>query len=170
MRMLVIDEETDLRTLRTRLVDGRVAEDRAEAALRNLQALNPHVDLARLPAGTVLLVPESNEFKPSASDSPGESSRDELRDIVRSGFQELSARLKSGNEGQNAEAEATTAIAKSRSVKKILEADPELDEQVRAALVRFKEERSEAEEAERALETMIEGTLAELASLEKLVG
>ena len=87
MRMIVIKQETDLQGLSARLLSGRLASGKAHSALESLQALNPHVDLKKVAAGTVLLVPDSPSFKASASDSVPGNALSDFQELAQTGLE-----------------------------------------------------------------------------------
>jgi hypothetical protein len=168
--MLVTDQEKDLTALKSRLLSGRLGDARAASAMRALEDLNPHVDFRKLAAGTVLLVPDSPDFKRSASDSAAGDVVNDLQQLVRSGLEAAAAKLEEGNKERAAErAELTTVLARP-AVKRALEADPEIKARLGEVAKRFKEEQRQAIEAERALEAATKGAMAELASLTRMLG
>jgi hypothetical protein len=169
MPIYVVDQDTDLKALRSRLLSGRLSDERADLALRALQDLNPHVDFKRLAIGDVLLVPDSPGFKTSASKSAADDVVDDLQELVRRGLDAAAARFKAGNEARAAERAEVTRALKSRALVRVLEADPELKAQLLEVTKGFKEEHRQAVEDERTLEAATENAMAELASLTKLL-
>ena len=164
MRMLVISQDTDLDTLRTKLLTGRIAGAKAESALQSLQDLNPHADLKKLAPGTVLLVPETASFKSSASRSVAGGAFDEFQQLVRSDLASAAGKLKPANEARAAD------NAEGAAVKRLIDADPELKQQLEEAVKAFKTDQEEGAKAEQTLEGATKGALAELATLNKLLG
>ena len=67
MRVVKIEEKADSQSLSALLLKANLSTIQSEKALAALQALNPHVDITKVPAGTVLLVPDTPSFKVSAS-------------------------------------------------------------------------------------------------------
>ena len=170
MHIYVIDQDTDPKALRSRLLSGRLSDERADSALRALQDLNPHVDFKRLAVGNVLLVPDSPDFKTSGSKSAADDVVDDLHEIVRRGLEAAAARFKAGNEARAAEHAEVTTVLKSRALLRVLEGDPELKAQLLEVAKGFKEDQRQAIEAERALEATSKNAMAELASLTRLLG
>jgi hypothetical protein len=168
--MLVITQDTDLDTLRTKLLSGRIAGAKAESALQSLQDLNPHADLKKLAPGTVLLVPETASFKSSASRSVGGGVLDEFQQLVRSDFASAAGKLKAANEARAADNAEVSAVLRIAAVKRIIDADPELKQQLDDAVKAFKTDQEEGAKAEQTLEAATKGALAELATLSKLLG
>jgi hypothetical protein len=170
MPIYVVDQDTDLKALRSRLLSGRLSDERADLALRALQDLNPHVDFQRLAVGDVLIVPDSPSFKTSASKSAADDMVDDLQQLVRRGLEAAAARSNAGNEARAAERAEVSAVLKSRALLRVLEADPELKAQLLEVTKGFKEEQRQAIEDERTLEAASKNAMAELASLTRLLG
>jgi hypothetical protein len=170
MRMLVIAEDSDLPALARKLLDARFSTGQADAALESLQALNPHVDLKRLAAGTVLLVPEGSVFKDSASTPVAAGAVDGLRELVRSSLAAAAGKLEAGNTSRAAERAEVAAVLDTQSFKAMAANDPQLGFQLDATIKAFREEEQRAEDLQIALGAAMNGALAELASFRKLLG
>lgn len=170
MRILSIEKETDLQALRSELLSTRLAAGKAESALASLQALNPHVDLNKLAAGTVLLVPDTPSFKASASSSVAADVFDGFEQLVRSGLDAAAAKLKAGNEARAAQHADVAAVLKTSTVKRVIESDAELKQQLEAETKTFKEDQQRAAEAEQMLQDATKGARMDLAFLSKLLG
>lgn len=170
MRMLVIKQETDLQALSTRLLSARLSSGKAESAIESLRALNPHLDLQKLAAGTVLLVPDTPSFKASASSSVAADVFDGFEQLVRSGLDAAAAKLKAGNEARAAQHADVAAVLKTSTVKRVIESDAELKQQLEAETKTFKEDQQRAAEAEQMLQDATKGARIDLAFLSKLLG
>ena len=170
MRMHVIGHDNDQKPFRSRLLSGRLGDARADAALRALQDLNPQVDFKRLVAGTVLLVPDSPDFKASASNSVADDVVKDLRQLVRNGLDAAAARLEARKEDLSAQNAEMTAVLKSRAVAGVLKTDPEIKAQLGDVAKRFKEEQRQAIEAVQTLQAVTPRAMEELASLVRLLG
>jgi hypothetical protein len=169
MRRFVIDQDTDIESLQSQLLDGRLGGDRAAAAVRMLQDHNPHVDFSRrLTAGTMLLIPDSRDFKASTSRAVADDMLDDLQQRVRNGLDAMAARLKEGNEARAAERTELETVLKSAAVKRVL-ADPEIKAELGDFSMIFKEEQRQESEAQRALESATQGVMAELTALASLL-
>ena len=55
MRVVKIEEKANSESLSALLLKANLSNIQSEKALAALQALNPHVDITKVPAGTVLL-------------------------------------------------------------------------------------------------------------------
>jgi hypothetical protein len=170
MRMLVIKQDADLESLSSHLLSVRLGSSQAKSALESLRALNPHADFTKLSAGTVLLVPDEPTFKASASDSvPGKALAD-FEQLVHDGLNSATERLKAGKAARAAERADVTAVFKTAAVKRLLESDAELKQQVADATKGFKEDQQAAEQAEHALTVASKAASAALAAVRKVLG
>ena len=169
-RMVVIKNATDIKTLRTSLLRANVSDAQAASALADLQALNQHVNPAKIPAGTVLLVPDAPSFDAAASEPIATSPFDALRERLRIDLTAASKRLKAGNEMRAAQRADIASVQKSAAFKKIVDKDPELQKQVEEAGKALKEDEKQAADAEKKVAAAIDDTMAELDALGKLFG
>ena len=169
MRMLVIKEATDLSGLRSRLLNARLSGEQASAALENLRALNPHMDLSAVGAGTVLFVPDAPGFKVSGSTSmPGEALA-EFQKLVRGALGEAAKRMKEGNAVQTEERNNVAAALRTAAIKRILESDEALKEQAAQVVSTAKLEQQRSERAEEALAEASKAALSKLRAIGKLL-
>jgi hypothetical protein len=170
-RLFVVGRDADFQTVTGKLLTSRASTGpQADSALAALQALNPHVDLKKLRAGTVLLVPDSPSFKASATDPVAGEALDGFAQLVKNGFAAAAADLKTGNETRNAQRNDVAAAIKSAAVKRLIDADPDLRQQVDEALKAAKDDQVQAAQAEQQVDAATKGALTELASLAKLLG
>jgi len=174
MHVLVIDAKTDRRGLRDRVLTSRLDAADADAALRSLAALNPHVDLETVPAGTVLLVPDTPGFRPPAA-AAGETTSatplpaTSLQETVEAALSAAAERLGAGNAARAAARADVSAALKTTALKRLAESDPDLKAQLTDAVKRFKDDQKEEDDAAAAVERTARAALAELAALAKLL-
>jgi hypothetical protein len=168
MRMFVIKQATDLQGVSTQLL-RRTAGEGGAGALERLQALNPHVDFRKLKAGTVLLVPDTPEIKPSASRTLGEEPVDALVEELSRGLKEQATRVRTALQRQEDDRTAVAAALKTAAAKRILESDPQLTDQVQAALQQSSDDRKRAQQTLEQITGVQELATKELARLQKLV-
>lgn len=167
MRTVIIQKQgNDLSTLTKRLTrpDANTA-----TLLEQLQSLNPHVDFAHLVPGTVLLVPDRADCNPTESDSVVGEVFTGLADDIRAGFKTASARIRSAYDRVDSDYKNVTAIARSASMKRIVDSDPELGKQLASADARFKGDMTRGREARTALDAMEKALTTELEALVRLV-
>ena len=166
MRMIVLDEKTDLDGLRARLLGGKAVSD---DAIEKLKRLNPHVSFDRIPAGTVLLVPELPGLRKGETAPVTGDAFDSFRESLLAAVDATRARVRGSYEGVLGQQKEVTAVFKSAAFKRALESDPELREQVEAAAEVFKRDKEQAEEADGVLKEMRQEARDELAALGKLL-
>src|SRR5262245_34904997 len=151
MRMVVISQPTDLnrlgKTLFTRAAD-------TSAALERVKALNPHVDLRHVAAGTVLLLPDSPGVSATHTSSIGGDAFVEFAADVTNGLKDAARRARAGAESLAADRKEVAAVVRTAGVRRIVESDRTLAKQLDAAGARFAEGQKEAQEASAALETL----------------
>jgi hypothetical protein len=170
MRMLTIRNDTDLQELSSLLLDARLSRARSDAALDALQAVNPHADLKKLRAGTVLFVPETSGFKASASVSVQGNALGDFQQMVRNVLGQAAEKLKAGNATRAGERDAVAAVIGTAAVKRILDSDAELMKQVTEETKASEEDQKQADQAEQALAAASRAVLAKLTELSKLLG
>lgn len=167
MRMIVVKQSTDLQALGARLFGANAL---SEGALHGLQRLNPHVDFARIESGTVVLVPEQAGLREGQSASVGGAAFEVFSEQARTALDEIAARVRSGHEARLAQQKDFGALLTSRTLKELLNADPDLKSELDVAQQVFKDDRQAAKESETLLKTLQEQSAIELAALGKLVG
>jgi hypothetical protein len=170
MRMLTIRNDTDLQQLTRLLLDARLSSARSDAALDALQAVNPHVDLKKLRAGTVLFVPETSGFKASASVSVQGNALADFQQMVRNVLGQAAEKLKVGNATRAGERDAVAAVIGTAAVKRILDSDAELMKQVTEETKASEEDQKQADQVEQTLAAAGRAVLAKLSELSKLLG
>ena len=170
-RLVVVKQETDIRTLSNSLLSSAVSSTQAASATDALKTLNPHLaGVQTIKPGTVLLVPDSPNFDESASAPATGNAVDDFTKLLKTGLSEAAERMRSANAARAAQRAEVASIQKLAAVKKVVETDPELKAQLSDATKEAKTEQQEAAEAEKAVDTMLKGATAELAALSKLLG
>ena len=165
MRTLVIKEETTADALSARVLSARLSAAQSEAALQQLQEFNPHVDLAALRAGTVLLIPDAPGFKVSTSEGVFDSVLEDFERMLKGGLDAAAARSKAATEARLAESAEVAKTLKSAPFKRLTEQDPELLREAELANAAIKKEKQEADEALQALANTTKDALAALRSM-----
>jgi hypothetical protein len=162
--------DTDLQSLSGNLLDSRLRSGQVDAALQQLKTLNPHADMEKLRAGTVLFVPDSPGFKVSAGPSAQKTLLDDLRTLVTGALDNAARNMKSGNATRATERADVTAILKSAAFKRIVGTDKDLAQQADDAQKAMANEKGQDKQAEEALATISKAALAALTQMSKLVG
>ena len=167
MRMIVIEQATDLPALTTRLLGAKAG---AGASLDALKRLNPHVDFGKLGAGTVLLVPDLPGLRDDRAASLGGGPFDTFSQQLVADFDAAATRVQTGHAARLTDQKELVALFKGSALKRALEADPELKAQADAFGQVFKQDPIDAKAADETLKAMKDGLGTELAVLAKLLG
>jgi len=170
MRTLIIKQDTDLQALQGRLIVGKTTAGQTESALKQLQDLNPHLDLNKLRAGAVLLIPDAPNFQVSVGDPVGAGTFDDFQQFVRSSLADAADRLKSGNAARAAERADIAALLKTAAFKRTLESNAVVKQQVAEAIKGFRDEQQQADQDEKAVAAAAKATLDQLSQLGTLLG
>ena len=167
MRMIVIEQATDLQALTTRLLGAKAG---AGAGLDGLKALNPHVDFSKLGAGTVLLVPDLPGLRDGQTGSIAGQAFDTFGQQVLANFDDAATRVRAGHAARLTDQKELVALFKGAALKRAFEADPELKAQADATAQVFKQDPIDAKAADETLKALKDGVGTELAVLAKLLG
>jgi hypothetical protein len=143
-------------------------EASSAAALARLQQLNPHVNLSKLKAGTVLLVPDIPGLGGVQGASIGAEAFDGLAADAASGLKAATAKVRAGAASRDAERKELTAIFKSAEVKRLSDGDAVLQKELVDAELRFKADQKEAAQSVLLLDEAGKALTSELAALGKL--
>jgi len=170
MRVLVVKQDGDADALGGLLLNARLSAPQATAALANLQALNPHVDIKKLKAGQMLLVPDAPGFKVSATDSVQGQGLQAFTDSVTQALGATAERLKAGNAARASERADVLAVLKLAAVKRLIDSDADLKQQVAESTRSFKDDDQQAADLERNLASAIKAASAKLTEIGKLLG
>jgi len=166
MRIVVLDERTDLQGLRTRLLGDQAVSD---SAFERLKSLNPHVNFKKIPAGTVLLIPDLPDLRKGESSSVAGDAFDVLRKQLLASVSAAGTRVRDGYDALLAQQKEVSAVVDSAAFKPALEADPGLKEQVEAGSQVFEQDREQAKAADETLKALQREAEAELTALAKLL-
>jgi len=170
MRTLVIKQDTDIQALKGRLIAGKTSAGKAESAIKQLEDLNPHLNLNDLRAGAVVLVPDTPNFKAAEGEIVGGGTFEDFQQFVRSSLADAVGRLKTGNAARATERADIAALLKTAAFKRVLESDADVKQQVAAATKDFKDEQQQADEDEKTVAAAAKTATAQLAELGKVLG
>jgi hypothetical protein len=168
MRIFITEKETDLEALASSLA----RTPRAAGAVRErVLALNRHLaDAARIPKGSVVILPDSPEIKASVGTSVSGVSAGEIGQRFSAGARAQLSRAAARLESLNAERATVRDALKSTAAKRLVESDPQLQKRLVAADAEFKAEQKRATEFRALIEKAAGEAQAELARLQKLIG
>ena len=168
MRILITEKSMDLPALAASL--ARNART-ANAALERVKALNPQIaDAQTLAAGTVLILPDAPELNPGAGEPAGVESLADLGSRLRAGLRDLSARARQVDEQRAADHAAVRDAVKSAAAKRLIEGDPQLQQQLAAAEAQFKADQKLAAGMGAKMAAAAKLAEAEFAKLQNLLG
>lgn len=170
LRTFVVKQDTNFKALSGTLLDARFGGAQADAAAAQLRVLNPHADLDKLKAGTVIFVPDLPQFKPSAATSTQASLVDDFRKLVSEALQSTAEKVKLANAERAKERGSVGAVLKSAALKKIIGSDKDVAQQVDGAQKAMADEEKQDSQTEEALAAMSKAALEALAQMSKLVG
>lgn len=170
MRSITIKEATDSKALHALLLKANLSAQQTEKAIASLKALNPQVDLDKVKAGTVLLVPDMPSFKVSASTSVLGDALGEFQQVVRAALTSTAANLRTSTAARAAERADIMAALNGAPLKGVTDKDPALKQQVGKARDALKQEEKESAGAEDVLTNMTKAALGKIADLRKQKG
>jgi hypothetical protein len=170
VRTLVVKQATNLRSVGSTLLDARFGGTQSDAAIERLKELNPHVDPEKIPAGTVLLVPDAPAFKASASSSTQVVPLDDFGALVTGALDDLAEGLKNDAATRAAERSDLASVLKGPALKRVIGDDKDLAQQVADAQKAITAEEKDDKQAQETLVSMSKAALAALSQVGKLIG
>lgn len=169
MRMLVIKQSTDVQALSDQLLKAKVSSAQSESALTQLQALNPHVDLTKLSAGTVLLVPDLPSIKITPTDPVHGQAFADFQKLIGDSIDEALATLRMDARDRAAERSRVTVALKVAAVTQAVGSDAMLKAQAAAVSKTFTEDQQLDKDTETAVSNANKRAVAKLTELGKLL-
>jgi hypothetical protein len=169
-RTFVVKTDMDIKSLSGSLLDARFSGAQAEAALQQLKLFNPHADLAKLRAGTVLFVPDTPGFKATAGTTTQTTPLQDFGALLAGALGDAARSTKAGNAARAAERADVAAILKSAAFKRIVGTDKDLAKQADDAQKAIASEEADDKQAEETVAAMSKAAAAALAGIGKLVG
>ncbi len=148
MKFVTIKAETSLADLTRDVFE--IKGPKAAAASKNAQAAlreaNPHIaDLKKVPAGTLVIVPDVPGIKVAPAQSLGDVSA-EMISRLRSALAAAKGVIEKSAATQLQDAEATASLAKSRDLAALAKQTPELKERLSAMIEQAKTQSKQAAE------------------------
>jgi hypothetical protein len=167
--MLVIKQNTDVQALSDQLLKAKISSAQSESALTQLQALNPHVDLTKLSAGTVLLVPDLPSIKITPTDPVHGQAFADFQKLVGNSLDEAVTSLRVESRDRAAERSDVTAALKVTAVTRAIGSDATLKAQAAAVSKTFAQDQQLDKDTVSAAASASKDALATLAELSKLL-
>lgn len=168
MRLVVVSQATTLDALSKTLLLGSHPAATTAAALERVQALNPHLDLQHIAAGSVLLLPELPSVNPTAGRPFGGDVFSGLAADARAGLEAATQRIRAGVDDLAADRGAVKAALRTAAVKRIVDGDPTLAKQVDTAGTRSAADQQQAQDALATVEKLSAQVSEELSALARL--
>ena len=165
MRVIVVNKE-NLEAF-SKLMGDKIGSG---SALEQLKNLNPHVDFKKIEPGTVLLIPDGPRFRNVESVSITGDAFNVLREQMLASVDASASRLRAGFDALRTEQKKVAEVLKTPAMTKAIEADPDLESQIKAANLVFQQDEQLAEDAKKVMKTLKEQVDAELKSLTQLLG
>ncbi len=170
LRPLILKTDTDLKTLAATVTPSRLKPDRVDAAMARISAANPHLDPAKIAAGTVVLIPDGPEFKPSAASSVQSQPFAEFSAMAVAALQTASGAIGKTLANREADRRQVAEGLDSDVFKRLVGNDPEGQRLAEAALKIAAQEAVDDKQALDALSNTFRSAQAALAVFTKIVG
>jgi hypothetical protein len=170
LRTFIVKQDTNFKSLGGALLDARFGGAQADAAAAQLRALNPHADLDKLKAGTVIFVPDLPQFKPSAATSTQAGLVDDFQKLVAEALDTTAQKIKLASAERATERAEVGAVLKGAALRKIIGADKDVALQVDGAQKAMANEEKQDKQSQESFATMSKAALEALAQISKLVG
>ncbi|AGK50197.1 hypothetical protein BTI_3903 [Burkholderia thailandensis MSMB121] len=181
MRVIVIQQDTDLKAVAAQLGGAQTA---SASALERLKALNPHVDVGSIRPGTALLVPDAPGLAgaagaagavggaagPSADAQPISGNTFETFAAgIDAGFRAVAQRVRGASDTLAADQAASADALGTNVAKRMLDGDPLLKKQVDETNAAAAARQKALQEALAQVEAMQKLASDEIAALGKIV-
>jgi hypothetical protein len=169
MRAIFFENAASLQDVEAKVLDRRSADP--AASLKRIKELNPHVDLNRLKAGTVLILPTEPGIKSSGKDVDhfgGEALR-EFAAAVAAGFEEAAARVRKTADAAASNQKAVAESLKGKIVKRQFDSDIILRKQIDAAGAAMADRQKAVKEATLNVDALAKFFAEEVAAMNKVL-
>lgn len=166
MRVVVLKSRQDARTLKSRLIPETLAPEARVRAEAQLRTANPHLDLDRLEADAVVVVPEAIEVEPAVAERLDIVTPPDLVERLAP----VRARLQESIALEAKEREVIRRDLGGRAVRAAIEANPQIAEQVERVRDQLTEDARVAREAEARLQALVEQASTDLEALHQRFG
>lgn len=167
MRIAIAAQDSDLPVFAA----GLAADGAADAALlQEIERLNPHVDFSRIPAGTVLLLPDRVGSRENASRGLADEGFDALAQQVRAAVEATTARVRAGHDALQVQRKEVSGVVRSAALKRLMESDAQVRQLVEQGESVFKADTLRAREAAMELEALGKEAVEALEQLARAVG
>lgn len=172
MRVIVIQQAADLKTLQTMLFKSASSAKpgaRSDSAMERIKALNPHIDFQRIPAHSTLLLPDDDAIHADDTRPLDDDALANIGDHLHAGLDAVAGRGRVNAKAQASEWAAVTKVAQSAAVARQLNADPQLKAQWTQASEAAALEQKKADAAVQQMGAMQAMAEEELRTLQELL-
>jgi len=148
MKFVTIKSETSLADLSREVfeIKGAKAAATAKRAQAALREANPHLaDVKKVPAGTLVIVPDVPGTKEAPAQSVGDVSA-EMINRLRSALAAAKKMIEGSADSQLQDAEATLSLAKDRELSRLASQTPELKDRLSQIVEHAKKQSSQVAE------------------------
>jgi LysM repeat protein len=163
MRTLILDKASDVKQF---LAD----RSRNGLSIETLQRLNPHVDLKKIAAGTVLFVPDAPDGAADGSQPVGGTAFSAFQSLVSTSLDTAGAGVRSGFAARAQERQDVVSAIKTAAAKRVIESNPEIKTALEAAVKQDKLDQQQAKTADSMLAAVKQQITADLGALGKRLG
>jgi hypothetical protein len=166
--LFVVGAERNLADLADTVLRKRTAAATRESALEAIRTANPGLDLDRIDAGTVVLLPDVKGVKPVAAGEPVHDTAGDLVARVKEGIGVLLGAGEVAEERRRLERHEAEEVFADPMVKKLSSKVPELAANLKSVRKSLTAEDAEAEQALESLRQSADGWAADLEALGSL--
>lgn len=174
MRTFIVGEDTKMQAVGDKLLLANLSNVKSDAALKALEALNPHADLTQLAPGTVLFVPDMPGFKVSASGSTVDAPFATLQGLLEASLKAALDDAVAENSRRAAEQADLANAFGDDALKKLAATDKatgnEVNLRIAAIGKNFEADRQQGAQAEKSIAAIGKAAIAKLAELKKQFG
>jgi hypothetical protein len=132
--------------------------------------MNPHVDIKKLRAGSVVFVPDTTGFKAPADDDDAATPLPEFASMVKDALGDAAKAMKLGLATRSKDRDELGKLFKSSGFKRLMDSDKELAQQAEAAIKNMSAEAKDDGVTDEKLARLARAAAKDLDLLGKLTG
>jgi phage tail protein X len=163
--LFVVGTERNLADLADAVLRKRTAAATRTSALDAIRAANPGLDLDRIVAGTVVLLPDVTGVRPAAATEPVRDTTGDLLARVQEGIGALVAAGGTAEEQRRLERQEAEDVFSDKVLKRLSSQVPELVANVKSVRKSLAADDADAEQAQELLRTSADEWAADLETL-----
>ena len=167
MRITIAGQDSDLPVFAAGLTAGGAAD---AALLREIERLNPHVQFPRIPAGTVLLLPERAGLRDDASRGLTDEGFDAFADQMRAAVNATAVRVRGGHDALTLQRKEVSGVVRTSAMKRLIESDAQVRQLLEEGEAVSKADAVRARASIAAMEALGKDAAEALTELAKAIG